>query len=519
METQQQQLPYRGAPFPSKWRRNHPRSKNGCMTCRSKRKKCDEAKPVCGGCVRTKQECVWPTPNGDQADRQLASHTEGVLDSHFSQLDPSACMVLAVSQDTTSSFSIRVAPTYGNLAYLSDDSKPLYQQYLDTTAEMLTRGPSECGNPFVNYLLPLAFSNELVMDCVLAIGGGHLLVNNSKARGLEVATRGHYAKVLTGLQTLLSYEIGQVTPGMVEQTTSTRTSQILLILQLLCIYDHIQGNTRGAIYLHLKASREYITTLTSSCQPYDELAYLRGFLLEMYAYHAMKLALSPRNMLRQEHVEIDPSVHSLEILDGYKSRGFLLGFGQSLFEMIPQIHQLVEARREEEKLGLGESATLRKQYEYLLAKLDAFDPSVEDLDSLLPSQDRSDATLIYQNALIVYLHSAFCTNMLSDVSLSIDIDERIIKTMPAFITLFLGDSPYRRMLLWPGVVMASCAQREQHLKVFQAGLVGRGKRTPGAVKTGARIVELLWNDPDPRAFGPRGLSYVMTKHDISFGLC
>lgn len=233
----------------------------------------------------------------------------------------------------------------------------------------------------------------------------------------------------------------------------------------------------------------------------------------------MKLALSPRNMLRQEHVEIDPSVHSLEILDGYKSRGFLLGFGQSLFEMIPQIHQLVEARREEEKLGLGESATLRKQYEYLLAKLDAFDPSVEDLDSLLPSQDRSDATLIYQNALIVYLHSAFCTNMLSDVSLSIDIDERIIKTMPAFITLFLGDSPYRRMLLWPGVIMASCAQREQHLKVFQAGLVGRGKRTPGAVKTGARIVELLWNDPDPRAFGPRGLSYVMTKHDISFGLC
>jgi hypothetical protein len=130
-----------------------------------------------------------------------------------------------------------MAPTYGNLAYLSDDSKPLYQQYLDVTADMLTRGPSECGNPFVNYLLPLASNNELILDCVLAIGGAHLLINNSKARGLEVATRGHYANVLAGLQTLISYEIGQVTPGMVQQTTSTRTSQILLILQLLCIYD------------------------------------------------------------------------------------------------------------------------------------------------------------------------------------------------------------------------------------------------------------------------------------------
>ncbi|KAL6913665.1 hypothetical protein ACHAPO_003403 [Fusarium lateritium] len=519
METQQQQLPYRGAPFPSKWRRNHPRSKNGCMTCRSKRKKCDEAKPICGGCVRTRQECVWPTPNGDQGDGQPGSHTEGVLESHFSQLNSSACMVRAVSEDTTSTPSIRIAPTYGNLAYLSDNSKPLYQQYLDITADMLTRGPSECGNPFVNYLLPLASNNELILDCILAIGGAHLLINNSRVRGLEVATRGHYAKVLAGLQTLISYEIGQVTPGMIQQTTSTRTSQILLILQLLCIYDHIHGNTQGSIYLHLKASREYITTLTSPCQPYDELAYLRGFLLEMYTYHAMKLALSPRNMLRQESVEIDPSVHSLDILDGYESRGFLLGFGQALFEMVPQIHRLVEARQEEEKLGLGESPELRKRYEYLVAKIDAYDPHAEDLNSLHPVEGRVGSITIYQNALIVYLHSAFCLDMLSDADLAMELDERIGKTMAAFYTLFVGNSPFRRMLLWPGVIMASCAQLEQHIRVFRAGLVGRAERTPGAVKTGARIVNLLWSDPDPRAFGPRGLSYIMTKHDISFGLC
>jgi hypothetical protein len=252
---QQQQLPYRGAPFPSKWRRNHPRSKNGCLTCRSKRKKCDETKPVCTGCIRSKQECVWPTTDGNQADRQPGSHSEGVTKSHNSDqrlidaVQPSsASSLLPASHVTTSSSSIRVAPTYGNLAYLSDDSRPLYQQYLDCTAEMLTRGPSECGNPFVNYLLPLAASNELVLNCVLAIGGAHLTVNNSTARGLEVATRGHYANVLAGLQKLLSFETGQVSPGMVEETTSTRSSHILLILQLLCIYD-VSRPSQSYIYL------------------------------------------------------------------------------------------------------------------------------------------------------------------------------------------------------------------------------------------------------------------------------
>ncbi|KAH7178986.1 fungal-specific transcription factor domain-containing protein [Fusarium flagelliforme] len=519
------QLPYRGAPFPSKWRRNHPRSKNGCLTCRSKRKKCDEVRPICTGCTRSNLECTWPTLDKIQAEEQLSSQIDGGLnvnDPNQRLIDTVATLSagLMVSQGaTTAPLAMRVAPTYGNLAYLSDSSRPLYQQYLDFTAEQLTRGPSEDGNPFMNYLLPLAASNELVLDCILAIGGAHLTVNSPMDRGLEVATRGHYAKVLAGLQKLLAYETAQTTAGTINETTSTRSSQILLILQLLCVYDHIEGNTRGAVYLHLKASREYITTLTSLSRTYDELEYLRGFLLEMYTYHSMKLALSPRNALHDHKVDIDPSVHSLDILAPYKSRGCLLGFGQRLFEMIPEIHQLVEARREEEKLGIEVSLAMRQEYERLVAKLEAFDPYAENLEGLRPRQERAGATMIYQNALIVYLHSAFHEDMLSHPDLPSELEARIDKMMPTFFSLFVGDSPYRRMLLWPGVIMASCARRSEHVRVLRGGLVGRATRTPGAVKTGARVVELLWQDPDPRAFGPRGLSYVMTKHDISFGLC
>ncbi|KAK7229979.1 hypothetical protein V2G26_002149 [Clonostachys chloroleuca] len=36
------------------------RSRRGCFTCRRRKKKCDERKPVCKGCTRNKLECKWP---------------------------------------------------------------------------------------------------------------------------------------------------------------------------------------------------------------------------------------------------------------------------------------------------------------------------------------------------------------------------------------------------------------------------------------------------------------------------
>ncbi|KAH7022175.1 hypothetical protein EDB80DRAFT_805846 [Ilyonectria destructans] len=37
------------------------RVKTGCFTCRGRKKKCDEVKPLCSGCKRNKLNCRWPT--------------------------------------------------------------------------------------------------------------------------------------------------------------------------------------------------------------------------------------------------------------------------------------------------------------------------------------------------------------------------------------------------------------------------------------------------------------------------
>ncbi|KAF4441834.1 hypothetical protein F53441_11919 [Fusarium austroafricanum] len=66
----QQNVPLQGAAYPTKYRRNHPRSKNGCLTCRGKRKKCDETKPNCNACVRSAQSCVWPPDSSQKQESQ-----------------------------------------------------------------------------------------------------------------------------------------------------------------------------------------------------------------------------------------------------------------------------------------------------------------------------------------------------------------------------------------------------------------------------------------------------------------
>ncbi|KFY50782.1 hypothetical protein V496_09169 [Pseudogymnoascus sp. VKM F-4515 (FW-2607)] len=38
------------------------RSRTGCFTCRSRKKKCNEVRPICSGCRRNDLECRWPAP-------------------------------------------------------------------------------------------------------------------------------------------------------------------------------------------------------------------------------------------------------------------------------------------------------------------------------------------------------------------------------------------------------------------------------------------------------------------------
>ncbi|KFY26812.1 hypothetical protein V493_03864 [Pseudogymnoascus sp. VKM F-4281 (FW-2241)] len=51
------------------------RSRTGCFTCRSRKKKCNEARPICSGCRRNDLECHWPAPQSS-VKRPKEGHTK-----------------------------------------------------------------------------------------------------------------------------------------------------------------------------------------------------------------------------------------------------------------------------------------------------------------------------------------------------------------------------------------------------------------------------------------------------------
>ncbi|CAE6470289.1 unnamed protein product [Rhizoctonia solani] len=61
------------------------RSRSGCLTCRRKRKKCDEQRPFCSRCTRTNSRCIWPEQSeSDASPRSNDSASYDVNPDHIS---------------------------------------------------------------------------------------------------------------------------------------------------------------------------------------------------------------------------------------------------------------------------------------------------------------------------------------------------------------------------------------------------------------------------------------------------
>ncbi|KAF8210486.1 hypothetical protein K438DRAFT_1665651, partial [Mycena galopus ATCC 62051] len=89
----------RQEPAPRK-RPKYTRSKTGCLTCRVKKIKCDEAKPNCMRCTHGQRDCTWP--EGVPARKRATS----VKESPDGNVRPSASSSTA-SPGTSSPSSTR----------------------------------------------------------------------------------------------------------------------------------------------------------------------------------------------------------------------------------------------------------------------------------------------------------------------------------------------------------------------------------------------------------------------------
>ena len=238
------------------------RVKTGCLPCRLRRKKCDEGRPICSGCKRNHLICSQAPGSQSQdpsSHKELAGRLDAIIplaesfpvSNHtalkgaaFTTNYPSGgakslnvepriksltkvhrkyCGQGPIQQTSLATAGqLRISDMSGTGTLIHPSSRILFEHYVHETADRLSiiQGPE---NPFITCVMPLARSDAMVMDGVLALSGAHLCYT-MQGSDMKSISSTHYALAVRRLK----HELTRVATG-----EPTDPVQLLLTILLL----------------------------------------------------------------------------------------------------------------------------------------------------------------------------------------------------------------------------------------------------------------------------------------------
>lgn len=248
------------------------RTRSGCLTCRRRRKKCDEKKPRCCNCDRNGLSCTWPSPlrfrvygatrdgvfQEYRASRTTSPSVAGVDDEVSQGTDSPAGEHWRPEKTSSSSPDTAVGiphstakaahiyhsprmrypslsrplspfPTMNMAASELPHFYPLLQHYCEITAPLLSMSPSQ-ENPFLSEVLPLTLTSDIVMYAILAMAGLHAGYRN---REFQCAAKLYYGKLISMLK------------RGIDCATSEDSPTYLTVLLLLCYSEVSMSHPNG----------------------------------------------------------------------------------------------------------------------------------------------------------------------------------------------------------------------------------------------------------------------------------
>lgn len=214
------------------------RSRNGCLTCRSRRKKCNEERPRCIGCRRNYLECNWPVEQNhptssppsprqqDPGQSDLALHSQDSLTSPSSEIVSRAAEAEKPVKESLWTISFGSFTHLTRSCTLTPESPLLLQHYLTTTATMLPMPANE--NAFITEIIPAASVDDLLMHSVLVVSGAHMNFEDDADGAAQKATLCHYSSLIR----LLRVEFSELQASDIRKLV-----RLLLILVILCHFE------------------------------------------------------------------------------------------------------------------------------------------------------------------------------------------------------------------------------------------------------------------------------------------
>lgn len=234
-------------------RQRYTRARTGCLTCRSRRKKCDEKRPRCTGCARNGLSCSWPHPQRPQDDdNEHITHDKSDEASLMSSASSPSPDAVHEALTTTWNPSLGAFVLSNNRATsLYPSSQLLLRRYLQSTAAICTHLPAHF-NPFITDVLPLATTDDLVMNVVLALAGVHLTSGApvQASPELYMDTSKHYSLALQALRDVCMTE-----------SSSWDTEKQVRVLLVLVLLAHVEVSCVYG-YPHRSSTHTYVFPTT-----------------------------------------------------------------------------------------------------------------------------------------------------------------------------------------------------------------------------------------------------------------
>lgn len=285
------------------------RERTGCLTCRQRRKKCDNnTYPICGHCRRLNLECVREAPrpitisvgNSAQTSQQPQPQPNTTSNPYDTQAPTVAPFDIPQPQPTSLvrrhsrnsmsgdlsgiamhgvNFRIAIPPCLSRPASSDDssnggsDRRYLLKYYTQVLASLVTTNHEN--NSFLSVFLPMAIDSPPLLSALTAWSCAHLSRFHDPYKQPLMHKRGAALR-------LMAESLAGPSPSLAMQETLLATSLVL------CSMEIINGDTEGMWLRHLEGAALIIKNAKAGEKFGPEA--LRGtgdgeWLLRNFAYH------------------------------------------------------------------------------------------------------------------------------------------------------------------------------------------------------------------------------------------
>ena len=245
-----------------------PRSRQGCLTCRARRKRCDSQRPECQNCTRLNLSCEWQAPRRVIADAETSPKEASA--------DPSETIVapLRPSLDTWDCLPADEA----------SERKHLLRYYIEAFVPSVSVADTPAS--FYTYLyIPWAFESDGMLNAIIALSSAQLARRSSaidRAQHLRSVSAKHQRRCHAFLADRIPQSGGPPKDAY----------QVIAVILLLVGLEALNGEKSTRWLSQMKCVRGILNMLSTDLVSIDSMEV--DSLRRHFTYHNASASLMAR---------------------------------------------------------------------------------------------------------------------------------------------------------------------------------------------------------------------------------